>query len=225
MSARVWAMIGFEFLVFAALLFGGAGTLGWIAGWAYLGLFFGIAVPITVSLARHDPALLRERMKPLIQPGQPLWDKILMPAFLVAYLGWMVLMPLDAVRFRWSRMPVWLEAAGAAGVALGMWICYLAFRENTFLAPVVRIQSERGQRVISSGPYRVVRHPMYAGALVLLPSSALMLGSWYGLAGSALLIAGLVTRTTLEDRELRQGLPGYQAYAGRVRWRLIPGIW
>jgi len=106
-----------------------------------------------------------------------------------------------------------------------MWICHRAFRENTFLAPVVRIQRERGHHVVSTGPYRVVRHPLYSGALVIFPSTALMLGSWYGLAASTALGIALVIRTALEDRELRRALEAYAEYAGRVRYRVIPRVW
>jgi protein-S-isoprenylcysteine O-methyltransferase Ste14 len=99
------------------------------------------------------------------------------------------------------------------------------FRENPFLAPVVKIQTERGHRVISTGPYAVVRHPLYAAVLIFLPGNALLLGSWYGLAASLVLAGGIVFRTAMEDRELRRGLEGYREYAARVRYRLIPFVW
>jgi len=225
MGARAWLAIGIEFFVFAGILFGSAGTLRWPAAWAFLVLFFSSAVAITSQLARSDPALLNERLRPLIQKGQPRWDKALMSTIAVLFIGWLVLMGLDAVRFGWSAMPLWLQAIGAAGVGLTMWISWRIFRENTFAAAVVKIQSDRGQRVISTGPYRIVRHPLYAGALPFFPSTALLLGSWYGVAGSIPLMAGLVLRTALEDRELRRRLDGYQGYAERVRYRLIPFIW
>ena len=225
MQGKVWKALGAEFLVFAVLLFGAAGTTEWVAAWVFLVLFFGWALVITRMLARHDPALLEERMKPMIQRGQPLWDKWILLGIAIVFVGWLILMGLDAVRYRWSVVPVWLSTAGGAGVAGGMWICYLAFRENTFLAPVVRIQSERGHRVVSTGPYSTVRHPLYAGALLLFPSTALLLGSWYGLAATSLLAAGLILRTALEDRALQRGLEGYAEYARRVRYRLLPPLW
>lgn len=225
MKPRVWMALGAEALVFAALLFGAAGTLRWPAAWAFLALFFGAALRITLTVAREDPALLDERMKSFIQKGQPAWDRILMSAIVVLFAGWLALMGLDAVRFAWSAVPAWLQGIGAAGVAAGMWICHRAFRENTFLAPVVRIQRERGHHVVSTGPYRVVRHPLYSGALVIFPSTALMLGSWYGLAASTALGIALVIRTALEDRELRRALEAYAEYAGRVRYRVIPRVW
>jgi protein-S-isoprenylcysteine O-methyltransferase Ste14 len=225
MPVKVWIVLGVEFLVFALLLFLPAGTIMWSAGWAFLILFFAGAVAITLVLARHDPALLAERMKPPIQPGQPLWDKILLCVVILLWLGWLILMGLDAVRFRWSVMSKWLQLIGAVGIALSFWICYRVFRENTFLAPVVRIQKERGHKLISTGPYSIVRHPLYSAALIMLPSTALMLGSWYGVAVSFLINAAIVFRTWMEDCKLKRELDGYAAYAVRVPYRLLPFVW
>jgi protein-S-isoprenylcysteine O-methyltransferase Ste14 len=225
MPLKVWIALGIEFLVFALLLFLAAGTIMWTAGWAFLILFFGGAMAITLVLARLDPALLDERMKPPIQPGQPLWDRIFLCAVILLWLGWLILMGLDAVRFRWSVMPIWLQLIGLVGIALSFWICYRTFRENTFLAPVVRIQKERGHKVISTGPYSIVRHPLYSAVLIMLPSTGLMLGSWYGLASSFLINAAIVFRTWMEDDKLKQELDGYADYAVRVRYRLLPFVW
>lgn len=225
MPARVWIAIAVEAAVFAALLFGAAGTLSWPAGWLFMVLFFLSGMLMSLWLARQDPELLEERMKSLIQKDQPVWDRILMPIIAVCFIGWLPLMGLDTVRFRWSAVPVWFQVLGGAGVAIGRAICFLAFRENSFAVPVVKLQHERGQKVVSTGPYAVVRHPLYAGALLLFPSTALLLGSWWGLAASVLLATDLVVRTALEDRELRRGLEGYSDYAKRVRSRLVPFVW
>jgi protein-S-isoprenylcysteine O-methyltransferase Ste14 len=224
-NARTWITIGAQAVVFVVLLFGSAGTFKWSAAWVFLALFFSSIVFITGMLARNDPALLAERMKPPIQKGQPLWDKVILLVFIVLFAMWLILMGLDAVRFGWSVMPMWLQGIGAVGFAVSMWISHRTMQENTFLAPVVRIQTERGQRVVSTGPYAVVRHPLYAAALLLLPSTALLLGSWLGLAATIVLAAGLVVRTALEDRKLQRELPGYREYTQRVRHRLIPRIW
>jgi protein-S-isoprenylcysteine O-methyltransferase Ste14 len=143
----------------------------------------------------------------------------------VLWTSWLVLMALDAGRFGWSRMPVWAQAIGAILIALCMTIACLAFRENSYAAPVVKIARERGHRVVSTGPYACVRHPMYAGALLFFVGTPLLLGSWYGLAAALVLVALLVTRTVMEERTLTDELPGYPEYAARVRWRLAPGIW
>jgi protein-S-isoprenylcysteine O-methyltransferase Ste14 len=225
MGAKVCLTFAVEALIISALLFGAAGTILWPAGWADLILLFGGGLWITIALLRHDPALLAERLKSPLQKNQPSWDKIFLLTMMVAWCGWLVLVGLDAVRFRWSVMPVWLQCAGGGLTVLSFWMMGRVFRENTFLAAVVKIQTERGHRVISTGPYAVVRHPLYAAALILLPASALLLGSWYGLAASFVFSGGLVFRTAMEDRELQRGLEGYTEYAARVRYRLIPLVW
>lgn len=225
MVVKVCVILVTEVLLFSALLFGAAGTVHWAAAWAYLILFVTGAFWLTLWLARRDPALLAERLKSPWQKGQPFWDKVLILPMGVAWCGWLVLMGLDAVRFRWSVMPVWLQCAGAAMVVLSFWMIGRVFRENPFLAAVVRIQSERGHRVVSTGPYATVRHPLYASVLIYLPASALLLGSWYGLAASVVFLGLIVFRTAMEDRELQRGLAGYPEYGARARYRLIPFVW
>jgi len=225
MSGAVWIACGAEFVVFVTLLFGAAGTFRWPAAWAFLALLFGAVLILTWRLARDDPALLEQRMKPPLQKDQPLWDKLLLSTFIAAFVGWLFLTGLDAKRFEWSAAPIWLQSIGAIGVVASIWICYRALAANTFAAPVVKIQAERGHRVVSSGPYRIVRHPLYAGALIFLPATALMLGSYYGVAATVVLAAALVARTALEDRELRRRLEGYEDYVRQVPYRLAPFVW
>jgi protein-S-isoprenylcysteine O-methyltransferase Ste14 len=190
-----------------------------------LSFFFAPVLVIARALARDDPALLEERMKPLIQKGQPLWDKLIMASFVLLFFGWLILMGLDAGRFRWSAMPPLLQWLGAAGILISMWIWSWTVQANPFLANVVKIQAERGHRVVTKGPYGFVRHPFYATTLLLLPSAALMLGSWFGLAAAVPLAGVVVLRTALEDRELHRKLGGYADYAQRIRYRLVPWLW
>jgi protein-S-isoprenylcysteine O-methyltransferase Ste14 len=225
MVIKVCIILVAEVLFFSALLFGAAGTVRWPAAWAYLILFVAGAFWITLLLARRDPALLAERLKSPWQKGQPFWDKIFIVPMMVAWCAWLVLMGLDAVRFRWSVMPVWLQCTGAAMIVLSFWMIASVFRENPFLTAVVRIQTERGHTLVSTGPYAIVRHPLYASMLIYLPATALLLGSWAGLAASVVFLGALVFRTAMEDRELQRGLAGYPEYAARVRYRLIPFIW
>ena len=214
-----------EFAVFAALLFVCAGTLLWPAGWAFMALFFGFALAIVLWLARKEPELLAERMSSPMQSGQPLWDKVFVVAVMVLFVAWLILMPLDAVRFGYSEVPGWLQIFGALGVVLSFYIMFLTFRENAYLALVVKVQQERGQSVVSTGPYRYVRHPMYASTLLFFPGSALLLGSWWGLMFCTVLLGLLVWRIPLEERMLENGLDGYDEYERNVRYRLIPHVW
>jgi len=214
-----------NFLVFVGLFFLPAGTVGWLAGWVFVVLFWGFVLLVVRTLVRNNPDLLEERMYSPIQRGQPLWDKVFLPVFLLLFIAWLVLMPLDAVRFVWSNVPVWLQVLGALGLMLSFYVWYLTYRENPYLYSVVKLQEERGQRVVTTGPYQYVRHPLYSSSLIFFPATALLLGSWLGLLLSLVLIALIVLRTALEDRMLRSGLTGYAEYARTVKYRLIPHLW
>jgi len=214
-----------EMVAFAAILFLSAGTIYWPGAWAFIVIMLVFIVVITTMLARHDPDLLKERVKLPIQHGQKAWDKLLMAAFTLLFIAWLPLMGFDAMRYQWSHVPVWLQLLGAIGLTVSFCFCYLVFRENAYLVMVVRIQKDRGQHVVTTGPYRFVRHPLYASVLIFFPSIALLLGSWLGLAWAALMMALLVERTRLEDVTLMKELEGYPDYAVRVRYRLVPGVW
>ena len=209
----------------AAILFVSAGTARWPAAWVFLAEIGGLGVAVGLWLARRDPALLAERLSTGFQAAQKTWDKVFMATVFVLWTGWLVLMALDAVRFGWSQMPVWAQALGAVLIALCMYVACLTFRENSYAAPVVKIARERGHRVVSSGPYAYVRHPMYAGALLFFIGTPLLLGSWYGLAVAPVLVVVLAARAVMEERMLAEELPGYRDYATRVRYRLVPGLW
>ncbi len=212
------------FLVFGLALFLAAGTIFWTAGWAYLILFLGFTVTVTLWLLKHNPGLLKERMTGIGKPNQPAWDRIFFVAVEIFFLVWLVLMPLDSVRFCWSQMPVWLQLAGAIILLLSFYLFFLTFRENPYLSPAVRLQPERGQTVITTGPYRYVRHPMYAGVIPFVVGTTLLLGSWYGLLG-LMLVFGIAFRAVREERVLRGELPGYVEYTEQVKYRLIPYVW
>jgi protein-S-isoprenylcysteine O-methyltransferase Ste14 len=210
--------------VIAVFLFVPAGTLDWPAAWGFLVEMGVLSLAIGLWLARHDPALLAERLGPPFQRAQKTWDKVFMAVLMVLYFGWLVLMGLDA-RWEISRVPLWLQVIGALDVALSNYVVFLTFRENSYAAPVVKIQRERGHKVVSTGPYAYVRHPMYAGGLLMLASMPMQLGSWLGLATVALLVPLLAVRIVMEERTLAAELDGYRDYAARVRYRLIPGLW
>jgi protein-S-isoprenylcysteine O-methyltransferase Ste14 len=205
-------------------LFAAAGDAAWWQGWAFLAIFVLGSIGFSLWLIRRDPALLESRLT-LNQQGQAGWDRVFLLVFIAVWFVWLALMALDARRWHLSHLPVWLNAIGGALVILGFWATTFVFRANSFAAPVVRVQRERDQRVIDTGPYAVVRHPMYAFAMLYLIGMPLLLGSLYGLPFVLLFVAGIAPRAVAEERLLERELPFYAAYKARVRWRLIPGVW
>jgi len=219
------AQIAGMFVVFALILFLAAGTIFWPAGWAFLVLFFGFTIALSRWLLRHNPGLLTERMTGIGKRDQKSWDKVFFAVANVLFLAWLVVMPLDAVRFHWSQMPPWLQVLGAVLLLCSFYLFFLTFRENAYLSPAVRVQAERGQTVVSTGPYHYVRHPMYATAIIFLVGTTLLLGSWYGLILGLILVVAIAVRAVQEERTLRAELPGYDAYMAQVNYRLIPYVW
>ncbi len=173
----------------------------------------------------HNPGLLAERMTGIGKPNQPTWDRVFFVIIEMFFLAWLVLMPLDAVRFHWSQMPISLQVLGGVILLCSFYLFFLTFRENPYLSPAVRVQTERGQSVISTGPYHYVRHPMYAAVIPFVMGTALLLGSWYGLLSGLILFIGIAFRAVREEHVLRAELPGYKAYMAKVKYRLIPYIW
>jgi protein-S-isoprenylcysteine O-methyltransferase Ste14 len=218
------ALVGFIFLflVIASVLFGFSGTLHDGRAWAMLAMFFGCAGIITVWLWFRDKALLERRVKagPGSEPD-PMQNVVQALAGLV-FLATFAVPRLDR-RFGWSQAPLVVSLAGDGMIAVGFLVVFLTFRENTFTAGTIEVAE--GQHVIDSGPYAVVRHPMYAGALVMIAGIPLALGSWWGLIPAALLVPVLVWRLLREETFLAANLPGYDAYRGRVRYRLAPIFW
>lgn len=213
-------------LVFqGALLFIAAGTLAWPAAWLWLLEWAVLGGWIGLWLARTDPGLLAERLAPFAQREQAAWDRIFMVVVSVGWCAFLVLMGIDAVRFRWSHVPLWLSVCGAVAIFIDLYATRAVFAANRYAAPVVKIQRERGHSVTDSGPYAYVRHPMYAFAILLLAGTPLMLGSWWGLACVPFMVAGIGWRAVREERALAAELPGYGAYLERVKYRFVPGIW
>jgi protein-S-isoprenylcysteine O-methyltransferase Ste14 len=215
--------IGF-FAIFALALFLPAGTLSWPAAWIFLLLFFGFFLAVNIWLFRHNPGLLEERSH-FGTSDQKGWDKLLFPLLLVFSFAWLIFMSLDATRFHWSPVPVWLQAVGVVVLLASFYLLFLTFRENSYLSTVVRIQEERGHSVITTGPYHYVRHPMYAGILIFAVGTPLLLGSWYGVLFGLVFALLVARRAVLEERTLRKELQGYTAYMAQVKYRLIPYIW
>jgi protein-S-isoprenylcysteine O-methyltransferase Ste14 len=227
-EVNVWQLAISTFVmaaVFALTLFLPAGTLAWAAGWAYFVLALGFTIALSIWLLQFNPDLLAERMTGIGKPDQKSWDKVFLAMTALVFFAWHVVMALDAVRFRWTQMPLWLQRIGACLLLGSFYIFYLTFRENSYLSPAVRVQSERGQTVVSTGPYKYVRHPLYSGFVLYAVGTALLLGSGYGLIGALLLIAMIAWRAVREERVLQEELKGYDNYLSRVRYRLIPYLW
>lgn len=222
LKAFTWLVFG---VVITALpLFLAAGTVLWPAGWIYLILLYGWLLIGILLLLKYNPGLLAERIN-ISPPNQKAWDKVFVLLLNVFFFAWVVLMPFDAVRFHWSQMPLWLQVVGGIALVVSFVLMSLTFRENSYLSATVRVQEERGQTVISTGPYHLVRHPMYAGGLFMFLGTPLLLGSWYGLLLFVLFLPALLVRTVLEERMLRQELAGYEDYIKQVKYRLVPYIW
>ena len=212
-----------ESLVLGLVLFLAAGTLFWFYGWLFLILLYSCSFIILMWVLRHNPGLIEERMG--FKSNQPTWDKEYVILLSVFVSIWWVSVPLDAVRFHLSQMPTWLHVVGAIVLSCSFYLMYLTYRENPYLASAVRIQEDQGQTVVSTGPYRYVRHPFYTGALLFFLGSAFLLGSWIGVFLGLIIVGILARRAVREERVLRMGLKGYDAYMAQVKYRLIPHVW
>ena len=225
-STRQWISLILVYLSIPLILLVCGGDLGWWQAWVYSLLFLAASIGGRVWAERQHPGLMAERQNMKKMQNAKTWDKVLAPLMALSVVFPLVIVAGLDHRFNWSPVfPLWLIVPGfiliTIGYAFGMW----AMIENRFFSSTVRIQTDRGHEVCDSGPYRILRHPGYAGNLLPLLGIALALCSVWTLipAGVALIIA--VIRTALEDQTLREELPGYQDYAQRVRYRLIPGIY
>jgi protein-S-isoprenylcysteine O-methyltransferase Ste14 len=226
-KAPLWQLIFsfFYLLVFPIILFFSSGDWRWTEGWIFSIIFCSLSFTTVVYLYFNDPALLNERFGSPVQKGQKSWDKIFLSVFFLGFVVWYAIMPLDARRFGWSpEFPLWIKIIGTLLFILAFIILFSALKENTFAAPVVKMQKERGQKVISTGLYGIVRHPMYSGGALLFIGAPLLLGSVYGLAMGLLLIILMAGRSLGEEKMLRQELDGYNEYMNRVKWRLLPFV-
>jgi protein-S-isoprenylcysteine O-methyltransferase Ste14 len=223
-NLNIKALGGLVFLVvvMGAALFIPAGTLNYWQGWVFLAVFFVSVLAITVYLMQRDPQLLERRVQAGPAAEQERSQKVIQSVAQVAFIIVFILPALDH-RFRWSTVPAVIEVLGDALVALGLLFVFFVFKENTFTSAVIEVGSE--QKVISTGPYAFVRHPMYIGALVMLVGVPLALGSWWGLLTVIPITLVIVARLLDEEKFLAQNLAGYAEYRARVKYRLIPFIW
>jgi protein-S-isoprenylcysteine O-methyltransferase Ste14 len=222
MAARA-AQVGVMFLVQGTALFLAAGRITWIWGWIFIGFYLASALINSYFILRTSPETAVER-------GQPKdmrhWDKVVAGlGSLFQFLALPVVAGLD-VRFGWTKVPgIGWHIAGAVGFAVGLGLLGWAMITNAYFSTAVRIQTNRGHTVCQAGPYRVVRHPGYLGIITQSFAIPLLLGSWWAVIPGSLAVALIVIRTCLEDRILQDELSGYREYAGKVRHRLVPGVW
>jgi protein-S-isoprenylcysteine O-methyltransferase Ste14 len=212
----------FLFLVMAALLFVPAGTFDYWQAWTFLAVYFAWSVAITLYLMKQDPNLLERRMRGGPTAEKETAQKIIMSFTSLGFIGLLVLPALDR-RFAWSHMSPYAALAGDVLVAIGWLAIYFVFKENTFTSATIELAPD--QKVISTGSYALVRHPMYSGALVMLAGIPIALGSWWGLLVIVAIIPALIWRLFDEEKFLARNLPGYAEYQNRVRYRLIPLLW
>ena len=216
------SMLFFGVLILGLLLFLPAGTLAYWQAWAFIAVFLLSTNGIGVYLSLKDPALLERRKA--VGPGaeQSTAQKVIMSLAFLVIIGLLIFCALDR-RFGWSFVPGWVSILGDGLVALGLMINLIVFRENSFGASNIR--TEEGQQVITTGPYALIRHPMYAGVLVMMAGVPLALGSWWGLLVLLVQIPVLVWRILDEEALLIKELAGYPDYMRKVRYRLLPGVW
>jgi len=210
------------FIAMAALLFIPAGTLHYSEAWAFLCVFFVPALAITFYLMRRDPQLLERRLHAGPTAEKRKSQKIIQSITAKGFIAMLVVPALDH-RFGWSMVPVWVSIAGDVLVALGFLVIFFVYKENPFASATIEVSPD--QRVISTGLYALVRHPMYMGGLLLFVGMSLALGSWWGLLAFLLMIPALIWRLLDEEEFLAKNLRGYSDYRNRVKHRLIPFIW
>ena len=222
LKRRAWAQTALSIPALALLLFVPAGTLRYWQGWLFAAVFLAVTAALGLHFIKHDPALIERRMT--IGPSaetEPV-QKAAMTIFIVGVVLMTILPGLD-YRWRWSAVPVWLVLLGNAGVILSFVIFFAVMKQNSYAAATIRV--EPGQTLASTGLYGVVRHPMYAGALVLLVCTPLALGSYWTLLLLIPMVPALAWRLIDEERVLLRDLPGYAGYRTKVRYRLVPGFW
>lgn len=221
----VFSVLGYVAL-FAALLFGPAHSWQWPTAWALLGVLFVSRAVSTIALYRRNPGLLRERTRIPLHRDQAGVDRILLPVLMASFAAQVAFVSFDRWWLHLLPAPaVWVRWLGLTAFVFGWYVVHLALRANTFAVTVVRHQRERGHEVVTTGPYSVVRHPMYAGLLPVTIGLGLWLGSSAGAIAALVPVALLAIRIVVEERFLRRSLRAYADYAEAVRWRLVPGVW
>jgi protein-S-isoprenylcysteine O-methyltransferase Ste14 len=221
LNTKAWLGIFFLAMAMGLLLFISAGTIRYWQAWGYLAVFFGSSIYTTIYLLKNDPALLKRRLSAGPTAEKRTIEKIIMFFTSTGFIAMLVISGLDH-RFKWSSMPLYLVIVGYVLTALGFYIIFKVYKENTFASATIQVAE--GQKVISTGLYAIVRHPMYAGGLLYILGMPLALGSFLALLVFPVIFPFLIWRLFDEERLLSKELHGYKEYTEKVHWRLIPGI-
>jgi protein-S-isoprenylcysteine O-methyltransferase Ste14 len=222
LNIRAFAGLLFLLVVMAVLIFVPAWTLDYWQAWIFLVVFFVPPLAITIYLMRHDPKLLERRTTAGPGAEQERSQNVIQALAALAFIAIFIVSAFDH-RFAWSTVPASVTALGDVLVIFGFYLVFLVFKENTFASGTIEVVAE--QRVISTGPYALVRHPMYIGALVMLVGVPLALGSWWGLLAIIPMTTVLIFRLLDEEKFLGKNLAGYSDYQSKVRYHLFPLIW
>ena len=209
-------------VVMGVLLFVPAGTIWYWQAWVYLAIFTGASLLTSLYLIRKDPALLKRRMRGGPTAEKERTQKIIMLFVSIGFIALLVASALD-YRFGWSAVPLSVVTAGDILVAIGFYFIFLVYKENTFTSATIEVAEN--QKVISTGPYALVRHPMYSSGLLYFIGTPLALGSYWGLLALAFMMSFLIWRLVDEEKFLAKNLPGYSEYQKKVQYRLVPYVW
>jgi protein-S-isoprenylcysteine O-methyltransferase Ste14 len=216
----------FYLLLWPAIFLYLSGDWYWFEGWVFGVWFLGTTTTIMVYMYLKDPALLAERFRKQGTGNQQPWDKFFFFFIALFFMMWVAVIPLESKRLSWTtEFPSWLKIIGLVLLLLSSFFLYRAFADNTFLSPLIRIQTERKQQLVTTGVYAIIRHPMYLGGILMFVGSPLLMGSYIGLGLSPFLILTLALRTLGEEKMMMQELEGYERYKKDVPYRFIPGIW
>jgi len=223
LSAKIIVKLVIGFLFITAFLFGAAGTFSWPEAWLYIIIQFSVSIALSIWLKKNYPEFLEDQMSR--KKSAKSWDKAIRIGTIPFFIALLIIPGLDAIRYQWSHVSFAQKTISfiviIASLALISWVR----KENACLSRVVEIQKEQQHILITTGPYKYVRHPIYVGLIAYLCCLPIALGSLYGLIPAAFLVIGMIIRIHLEDKTLHKELPGYKEYAKKTKYRLLPGIW